>query len=328
MSSTTKLPKISIIIPCYRLDRLKDITELLDTIKTQTYQSIEAIVVTEGPEALIDSIKAYIQEKGYSNILVLQNKGEQGSYASRNLGIQRSTSEIIAFIDDDALLFPNWAEETAKTYTADSSIIGLTGPILPLWEQDSMTWFPREFYWILSCTYWDWKQPTDVRNGYATNLSFRCEAFHCCGLFKTSLESKGLAKSDWQQPGAEETEFCLRVKQKTGKHIIYNPGAKVKHKVYSYRLSNKFIAKRAYWEGYTKVILNKLYRSRSSFVLSTEYELLRRILFKLLPRSLELLFCQPTVALRQLWVTLLVLVCVTFGYLNGALRNFSPRGEA
>lgn len=324
MTTNTNLPKISIITTSYSLDRLKDITELLDSIQAQSYKNIETLIVTERSPELTESIKTYIDQKGYSNTQVLYNEGEWGSYPSRNLGIREATGEILAFIDDDALPFPNWAEETARTYAEDSSIIGLTGPILPLWEDESMAWFPREFYWIFSCTYWDWAEKTEVRNGYCTNLSFRREAFTSCGLFKSSLGAEGGGKSDWQQPGGEETEFCLRIKQKTGKRIIYDPDIKVKHKVYGYRLSTKFIARRAYWEGYAKVMLNKLYRSSDKAVLSTEYELLQRIFSKLLPGSLKLLFTQPVIALRWLWVTLLVLACVAAGYLNYSMRNLSP----
>jgi len=303
------------------LDRLKDITELLDGIQAQSYKNIETLIVTEGSPDLTKSIKAYINEKGYPNIQVLRNEGERGSYQSRNLGIGQARGEIIAFIDDDALPFPNWAEETARTYAEDSSIIGLTGPILPLWELDSIAWFPIEFYWIFSCTYWDWTDKREVRNGYCTNLSFRREAFDSCGLFKTNLGVGEGGKSDWQQPGAQETEFCFRVRQKTGKRIIYDPDVKVNHKVYGYRLSTKFIVRRAYWEGYAKAILYKLYRSIDKGVLCPEYELLRRIFFRLLPNSLKLLFSQPIVALRQLGVTFLVLVCVASGYLSYNLRN-------
>lgn len=323
--SDTNLPSISIITPCYRLDRLRDITELLDSIRSQTYKDIEVVIVTERSAELRDAIKAYIKGKGYASVSVLHNEGEWGSYASRNLGIQKSQGEIVAFIDDDALLFPNWAEATARAYAADSSIIGMTGPILPLWENEAMAWFPKEFYWIFSCTYWDWDEKREVRNGFATNLSFRREAFTASGLFKTSLEINGQGKADWQQPGGEETDFCLRVKQKTGKRIMYEPEVKVKHKVYGYRLSTIFIAKRAYWEGRAKVILNRLHRSGDQAVLSTEYELLRRIFSRALPGSLKLLLSKPIVALRRLWVTFLVVVCVAFGYVVGTLRGSSNK---
>jgi len=284
------------------MDRFRDITELLDIIQSQTYRNIEAIFVAERSPELAKSIRDYAQEKAYANVLVLYNEGEWGVSSARNLGIRQASGKILAFVDDDALLFPDWAEETSKAYTEDNSIIGLTGPIIPLWEDDSMSWFPREFYWIFSCTYWDWARPTEVRNGYGTNISFRREAFEQCGLFKTSLGIKGYGESGWQGVGGEETEFSLRVKHQTGKRIVYHPNIKVKHKVYRYKLSSSFIRKRAYWEGYAKAMFNRLYHSenKGKEALSTEHELLHRIFFKSMPNSLKLLFSQPVVALRRL----------------------------
>ena len=316
-----KLAKISIITPCYTTERLKDVTELLDSIQAQSYKNIEVLIIAERSPELANSIRNYVEEKGYLNVQVLYNQGEWGSYSSRNLGIKHAQGDILAFIDDDALLVPDWAEETAKTYAVDSSIIGLTGPILPLWERESMAWFPKELYWIFSCTYWDWTEKTQVRNGYGTNISFRREAFDSCGLFKSSLEVKGRGKSDWQRPGAKETEFSLRVTQKTGKRIIYHPNIRVRHKVYRYRLSTNFIVKRAYWEGYAKALLNKWYHPSDKKVLSTEYSLLGRILFNFLPYSLGLLFRHPIIALRRLWVCLLTLSSVATGYASYTLRN-------
>ncbi len=319
--------KISIIVPCYSLERLGDVYELLDSVNAQTYSNIETLIVTERTTELASSISSYVQKKGYSNIRVLYNQGDWGSYSARNLGIEQARGDVLAFIDDDALLFPDWAEETARNYAEDDSVIGLTGPILPLWEHSSMSWFPRELYWIFSCTYWDWSEKREVRNGYGTNISFLREAFDACGLFKNKLEVGERGKSDWQRPGAKETEFSVRVTQKTGKRIIYNPDTRVKHKVYRYRLSTGFIAKRAYWEGYAKAWLNSWSRSSNRKVLATEYELLRRIFSNLLPGSLALLFRHPIVALRRLWITVLVLSCVSGGYIGYKLSGFFSRGR-
>jgi len=329
MTTSANLPKISIIMTSYTLDRLNDIKQLLDSIEVQTYKNIEVLVVTERSLELTESIKAYINEKGYPSIEILQNEGEWGASSSRNLGIKHASGDIVAFVDDDALLLPGWAEETAKTYAGDSSIIGLTGPILPLWDKRSMSWFPREFYWIFSCTYRDWTEKTEVRNGYGTNISFRRETFDLCGLFKASLGAKGGGESGKHELGGEETDFSLRVTRKTGKRIVYDPQVKVRHRVYGYRLTTNFIVKRAYWEGCTKAMLNKLYRfdTKGKAVLSTEYGLLYDILYKLLARALKLLFGQPSVALRQLWVTAVVLPCVAAGYLAYTLPSLFHRSQ-
>jgi len=320
---TANLPRISIITTSYTIDRFKDIIELLDSIQAQSYKNFETILVADKAPELAEKIKSHTHQRGYSNISVLCNEGERGLSSARNLGIGQASGEIIAFVDDDAILFPNWAEETAKAYAEDSSIIGLTGPILPLWEDESMAWFPKEFYWIFSCTYWDWTRPTEVRNGYGTNISFRKEAFDQCGYFKTNLGVIG----GWQGPGGEETEFSIRVKQKTHKRIVYHPNIVVKHKVYRYRLTNSFIQKRVYWEGYTKAMFTKVYRSDSEAVLSTEHELVRRIFSHLVPSSLKLLFSRPKIALSRLWVTIIVLACAAAGYLNYNLHNLRSSGR-
>lgn len=320
---TANLPQISIITTSYTMDRFKDITELLDSIQAQSYKKFETIVVADKAPELAEKIRNHIHQRGYSDVLVLCNEGKRGLSSARNLGIGQASDEIIAFVDDDAILFPEWAEETAKAYAEDSSIIGLTGPILPLWEDESMAWFPKEFYWIFSCTYWDWTEPTEVRNGYGTNISFRKEAFDQCGYFKTNLGVIG----GWQGPGGEETEFSIRVKRQTHKRIVYHPDIKVKHKVYRYRLTNSFIRKRAYWEGYTKAMFTKIYRSDSEAVLSTEHELVRRIFSHLVPSSLKLLFSRPKVALHRLWVTISVLAYAAAGYLNYNLHNLRSSGR-
>ena len=326
-----KNPLVSIVTTVYTPERLKDINELLDSLAAQTYKNTETLIVAERSVELADSIKKYIADKGYPNMRVLFNEGEWGSYPSRNLAIGEARGDIIAFVDDDALPFPNWVEQTVKVYDEDSSVAGVTGPILPLWQDKSMKWFPRELYWVFSCTYRTFAERTEVRNGFCTNLSFRREAFDSCGLFKSSLVGEGWGKSDWQQPAAQETELCLRVKKGTGKRIVYDPGVGVRHKVYGYRLSSRFLARRGYWEGYAKAMLNRWYNPEDETVLATEYELLRLILFKLLLRTVGRLFRRPATAWRQLWAFIIVLSGVAGGYFSysflGLFRRREPGGD-
>ena len=65
-----KQAKISIVIASYTIDRLRDITELLDSIQLQTYPNIETLIVTERSPELADSIRRYIAEKGYPHMQV------------------------------------------------------------------------------------------------------------------------------------------------------------------------------------------------------------------------------------------------------------------
>ena len=179
-------PLLSIVVTSYTMGRFKDICGLLDSIKVQTYPNIEIILVAERSQELVEKIGMYVTEKSILNLKVLFNEREQGLSPARNLGIKYASGDIVSFVDDDVVLFPNWAEEMVKTYK-DDSIIGVTGSALPLWEDKPLLWFPKEFYWIISCTAWcDWNEITSVRSVWGENMSFREEAFKYC-LFSTSF---------------------------------------------------------------------------------------------------------------------------------------------
>lgn len=327
--TSSKLPLISIITPCYDTERMPDIKEMLDSVARQQYPELELLLVTEELPELQEQIINYLREKGYRNIKLLCNRDECGSYAARNYGISQARGKIIAFVDDDAVLLDGWAEATANAYAEDPTMIGLTGPILPEWEVPEMAWCPREFYWIFSCTDIVYDQKTRVRNGYGTNLSFRREAFALYGLFKNKLADNESNRGDWRRPGVKETEFSLRVIQKSGKSIYYHPLVQVKHKVYRYRLSTGFVGRRSYWEGYGKAWLKSNFKPQKGKVLSAEYGTLRRILFRVLPASIGLLFRKPVVALRRIWLVTLVLTSVALGYLSYYLSHiFSSKNAA
>ena len=324
------IPKLSIITACYTKNRLKDLKELLDSVSRQTLGDVEVLIVAERSPELADSIREYLGEKNYTDMQVLYNEGPLGVCYARNLAIGQAQGDIIGFVDDDAVLDLNWAEETCRTYDEDDTVISVTGPILPLWQDGPLDWFPREFYWIFSCLDIDVVEKTEVRNGYGTNLSFRREAFESAGLFNVDLGVKGRAHRGWQEPGAEEPELSLRVREKTGKRIIYNPRVRVQHRVYKYRTTNRFIARRAFWEGYAKAMLQDRFRfpRAKTKVLATEYALLRRILFVLIPGIAISLFVRPVIAFRRLRVTVIAVTSVAAGYLSYKLNLSARRGRA
>ncbi len=322
-------PLLSIVIASYTLDRLKDILELLDSVKAQTYPRVETILVVERSTELLDYLKQYVAEKALPQAKIVFNYGEQGLSVARNLGFKEATGDIIAFIDDDALPSPDWAEEMVKTY-GDDSVIGVTGPSIPLWQDETITWVPEEFYWIIGGSgFSDWTEKREVRNVSGTNMSFKREAFDSVGLFLTQLGAKGGGESGKHEFVGDETEFSIRVGRKTGKRILYNPKVKVQHKVYKFRVTLAFVARRAYWEGYTKALLKRSYRDSSSDnkLLRVEYQLLRRIFTRLLPSILAGLFSHPIIAVRRLSITLNAIFFVAVGYLHYSIRSATGHGQ-
>ena len=167
----TDSPVLSVVITAYTAERLNDICGLLNSIKEQKYLQIETLFVVEGSKDLAEKICSYGVENNIPNLKVLFNDGEPGLSAARNVGIKEANGDIIAFVDDDVLLYPDWAEKMVNAYD-DDAIIGVTGPAFPLWEDESMAWLPKEFYWIISCTAWDTENYVkEVRNAWGMNIS-------------------------------------------------------------------------------------------------------------------------------------------------------------
>lgn len=311
---------LSIIVTAYTTERINDIFELLDSIQAQTFKDLETIFIIERSNDLLNKINDYLQQKNITAVETVFCTEKLGLVGARNLGIKKVAGEIVAFIDDDVVLFADWAEEMVKAYS-DDSIIGITGPGIPMWEDEKMKWLPEEFHWIVSSTAW-WQGKREVRSAWGMNMSFRREAFNYC-TFSTDFGQTTGGKEAWKAGPVDDAEFSINLRLKTKKLIMYMPQVKVYHKVYKYRLSPKFIRGQCFWQGYSKAVLKKKYRDDSDTkALVRERNLLQRILFKLVPRSLLLLFRKPKLAYKQLWLTFYVLFFVSLGYFTGSYPRF------
>jgi glycosyltransferase involved in cell wall biosynthesis len=97
--------KVSIIIPTYNIADY--LGECLSSVFNQSYQNFEVIVIDGGSiDGTRDIIKNYQQKYG-SKIKLLTQKKESGVAGARNLGIEKSTGEIVCFLDGDDFLLEN-----------------------------------------------------------------------------------------------------------------------------------------------------------------------------------------------------------------------------
>jgi glycosyltransferase involved in cell wall biosynthesis len=304
-------PLLSIVVTSYTVQRLKDIYELLDSIRNQSYRNIEVIFVAERSRELYEKIKNYGEEKGIPpNMVSVFNDGEPGLSIARNLGIKYASGDIIGFVDDDAVLFSDWAEEVVKALE-NNSAIGVTGPAFPLWEDESMSWLPDEFYWLVSCTAWTgWKETRVVRSAFGANMAFKGEAFANDCLFSPNA---GYAHASHHQSVSDDLEFSLRVRKRMGKPIIFSPGPRIWHRVYKKRLGWRFITARSHQIGCTRRIIRRYYADELG-PYEQERQVLKGVLRLLLGIPKESIN-RPIVAWKKLSLTFIVLISIAIGYL-------------
>jgi len=313
------VPLLSIIITTYTLQRLKDVQELLDSLKAQTYPNLEIIFVGERAPELCEKVTVYAEERGFDNLKILFNNGASGLSHARNLGVQHANGEIIAFTDDHAVAPPEWAENVEKTFAKYPSIIGLTGPSLPLWEHEKTSWFPEEFYWMLSCRVVpETSEAYEVRNPWGVNMAFRKEAFQFCQFSELfGVSNQGMPEGVKLGLVCDDSDFGVRISQQSRRPIMFSPGVKILNKVHSHKLASYFLRRRAFWEGYTKAVLRKLYGRTGveKFPLSSERGLIKVLALNFFPKTLIQLFIHPKIASRRLLLALSTLFHASLGYL-------------
>lgn len=119
-------PKISVIIPTYKPQDY--IWECLDSLKNQELdkEMFEVIIVLNGCRDPYESqIQSYIEQMDGSWKLIQLNEG--GVSNARNVGIEQSQGEFIAFIDDDDIVSPAYLKELLMVSSHDT--VGICRPV-------------------------------------------------------------------------------------------------------------------------------------------------------------------------------------------------------
>ncbi|WEL24026.1 glycosyltransferase family 2 protein [Candidatus Nanohalovita haloferacivicina] len=97
------MTEFSVVVPTYQ--RTDELVRALDSIKSQTYRDFELLVIDDNPEKeyreKVREIVEEFREQASFSVKLLINSDKQGVSSARNLGIENSEGEYIAFLDDD-----------------------------------------------------------------------------------------------------------------------------------------------------------------------------------------------------------------------------------
>jgi len=97
---------------------------VLEGLKEQTYRNFELIIVFKpSSDETLRVLEKY--SKDLSMKIVMQKQGFVTE--AYNLGLEEANGQILAFLDDDAVPYPNWLEEHVKTYSKYSEVGGVSG---------------------------------------------------------------------------------------------------------------------------------------------------------------------------------------------------------
>jgi len=109
-ASVTGDPLISVVLPTR--DRQTFLRRALTTLVAQSHSRWEALVIDD---ASVDGTAVELANFGDRRVKVLRGRGA-GTCAARNLGLAHAAGELIAYLDDDNLMHPEWLKTVAWAF--------------------------------------------------------------------------------------------------------------------------------------------------------------------------------------------------------------------
>lgn len=129
---------VSIIIPTK--NRQRSLIDTLNSLK-ESYcgQSIEVLVIDNGStDKTQDAVQEYIGTVPFPCFYHFAPC--PGLHVGRNLGIELSRGDVLAYLDDDVFVAPSWLDSVIHNFSDQPDLALLGGACLPRWEGRIPSW--------------------------------------------------------------------------------------------------------------------------------------------------------------------------------------------
>jgi glucosyl-dolichyl phosphate glucuronosyltransferase len=236
--------KISAVISTY--NRARFLPGLFDSIRNQSLSvnDFEVIIVNNNSTDDTELLAQEFIRNGSGIKVYYCVEKKQGLSYGRNRGIAESHYELVTFVDDDALLAPDFLETSAAFFEKHPKAGASGGKILLQFMAEKPDWFNPFLAPLMG--YFNCGDNTKVftRSFFkGSNMTFRKSLFDTHSPFNVRLGRIGEGLI-----GGEEKELFYRLK-KNGVEMWYNAEAIVYHLVTVERTTFDFIRKQALGTG-------------------------------------------------------------------------------
>jgi glycosyltransferase involved in cell wall biosynthesis len=222
---------LSVIVCCYKGE--ETIEKCLESLCAQSYENHKYEVIIVDDDSIDDSfsrINSFLRNKHIKFPIIKYFKKEnKGLSVARNFGIEKASSSLVSFIDEDAKADKDFVLNVVKTFKANPNINCLGGKV-ELWN--SHDYFAKIYHY----GYFN----AMMNNGaiIGTNMSFRKNFLNEIGGFIAEFDKRGdesalffkskskLSKTISDeiiihhiQPNSKEIFFAIRNKNGSIQHL-------------------------------------------------------------------------------------------------------------
>lgn len=203
------MPEISIIIPCYNVEKF--INRCYESIKKQTFQDYEIIFVDDESKDNTLSILKEIEKNDLKVKVISQKNKRQGG--ARNTGLNHALGNYISYIDSDDYISEDFLfglYEAIKEFDCDISMTGVIRHKAPDKFRDMIKFEKKEVYT-------DTVQKAKVNNGNGTGRSIWNKLYKKEFLIKNDLKFR-------ENVSYEDCDFCAKAIYLADKIVTTNVG--------------------------------------------------------------------------------------------------------
>lgn len=235
--------RLSLVIPTYNRSG-----QLLETLESVVQQSVDAslweciIVDNNSKDDTHLAIVTFIAQHPEVN-LRYAFEPQQGLSHARNCGISLSSGDIVAFIDDDETIVPEFVQSYIDLFDSHADAMAAGGAIVAHYQSGTPRWMSR-FVAQPIANPMNFGRKVRLfprrRCPGGGNMALRRELFDSIGAFDTELGRKGTALI-----GGEECDLFERIRE-CRLPIYYVPEAIIYHRIYDEKLTEEYTTRLFY----------------------------------------------------------------------------------
>lgn len=240
--------KLSVVVPSF--NRSKSLMRLLESLSSQSAPASdwECVVVDNNcTDSTQKDFADMVASRSISNFRIICC-AEQGLSAARNAGIDASTGDYIAFVDDDETV----NEDFVKAYIdffSDRGAFVAGGKVVAVYETARPSWMSKYLERMIA-------NPVSFPSGTRRfpkdrvpaggNMAFSRYTFTLHGMFRTELGRNG-----GKLLGGEENDMFRRIRN-LGESLYYVPNAVIYHHIPESRLTGEYVDRLSFGVGQSK----------------------------------------------------------------------------
>lgn len=236
------MTRLSVIIPTR--DRAAMLGDCLASLARQTVdpRAIEVLVVDDGSSDATPEVVTRFAGERFT--LRCARQEPSGLNVARNTGARLARGDLIAYLDDDTIVDPTWAEAMIEAF-GSTGCDAVAGRIVLRLEGRRPGWLTPAMETLLSALDLgsEAREIAAPAGPLGANCAVTRDAFERAGGFGAGLDREGtslLSNGD--------IEFFARVRASGGKTMWW-PAASALHRVPPERLTRAWFRRRMWWQG-------------------------------------------------------------------------------